>query len=90
MDAQLDGAEMSAGTKLSPLRAARVEQVARIIAGYPNGMALIRDTYQSAHYFDGLTRSALDTAIDDLVAADRAELVGKSPLVVRLVREVAE
>ena len=82
---------MSARTALSPLRAARLEQVARLIAGYPNGMTLTTDTYRGAHYFEGLTRSALDTAIDDLVAADRAELVSSGgPLVARLVREPGE
>ena len=77
---------------MSPLRAARVEQVARLIGGHRRGLVLNEECYRAARDFDGLTRAQLDLAIDDLVTADRAELVSGDggPLTVRLVREVGE
>jgi hypothetical protein len=82
---------MSARTALSPLRTARAEQVARLIADYGHGMALTEEAYRAARSFNGLTRSQLDTALDDLVAADRIELVNSGGVVVaRLVKEVSE
>lgn len=83
---------MSARVALSPLRSARLEQVARLLSGYRHGFVLNKESYRSAQDYEGLTRSQLDLAIDDLVAADRAELVSESggPLAVRLVRKPGE
>lgn len=83
---------MSAQVSTSPLRAARLEQVARLIGNYRNGLVLNEETYRAARDYEGITRAQLDLAVGDLVAADRVELVSESggPLVVRLVREPGE
>jgi hypothetical protein len=82
---------MSARTTLSPLRTARAEQAASLIADHTHGMALIEETYRGARNFNGLTRGQIDQALDDLVAADRVELVNSAGVVIaRLVREAAE
>lgn len=83
---------VSARTALSPLRDARREQVARLLGGHRHGMVLNEETYRAARDYEGLTRAQLDLAIDDLVAADRAELVSEDggPLVAQLVKEAGE
>ena len=66
---------MTARTALSPLRQARAEQVARMISDYPRGMTLLEESYRAARSFNGLTRGQIDLAINDLIAADRIELL---------------
>jgi hypothetical protein len=62
-----------------------------MISDYPRGMTLLEENYRAARSCNGLTRNQLDTALDDLVAADRIELVNSGGLVVaRLVREAGQ